>query len=435
MGSALPYIRRSSSSNSADGAPIGYPARLMKRSPPKNAFYAQSGGVTAVINASASGLLETARKYPNRIAKVYAGRHGILGALTEDPIDPSKESAATIRGLRHTPGGAFGSARYKLAGIDKNRAQYERLIDIFRAHDIGYFFYNGGNDSMDTAQKVSEIAVQMAVPLICIGIPKTVDNDLPVTDCCPGFGSAAKYIAVSTREAALDVASMARTSTKVFVLEVMGRHAGWMAAAGGLSAEKTGDAPHIILFPEIAFDRARFLAKVRSTVEKRGYCVVVVSEGVRDAGGKFLAEAGTKDAFGHSQLGGVGPVVAQMTQEAFGYKFHWAVADYLQRSARHIASKVDVEQAYAVGKAAVEFALAGKNAVMPVIVRKSAKPYRWGIGEAPLTAVANQEKKVPRNFISADGFGITGPCRRYLLPLIGGEAYPPYRDGLPRYAA
>jgi 6-phosphofructokinase len=400
----------------------------------RHAFYAQSGGVTAVINASACGLIETARRHRGRIGKVYAGRDGIIGALTEDLIDTSKESRAAIGALRYTPGGAFGSARYKLAGLDKNRAQYERLIDIFRAHDIGYFFYNGGNDSMDTAQKVSEIAVQMAVPLICIGIPKTVDNDLPVTDCCPGFGSAAKYIAVSTREAALDVASMARTSTKVFVLEVMGRHAGWMAAAGGLSAEKPGDAPHIILFPEITFDRARFLAKVRATVEKRGYCVVVVSEGVRDADGKFLAEAGTKDAFGHSQLGGVGPVVAQMTQEAFGYKFHWAVADYLQRSARHIASKVDVEQAYAVGKAAVEFALAGKNAVMPVIVRKSAKPYRWGIGEAPLTAVANQEKKVPRNFITADGFGITAACRVYLEPLIGGEDYPPYRNGLPAYA-
>jgi ATP-dependent phosphofructokinase / diphosphate-dependent phosphofructokinase len=399
-----------------------------------NAFYAQSGGVTAVINASACGLIETARRHRGRIGKVYAGRDGIIGALTEDLIDTSKESRAAISALRYTPGGAFGSARYKLAGLDKNRAQYERLIDIFRAHDIGYFFYNGGNDSMDTAQKVSEIAIQMAVPLTCIGIPKTVDNDLPVTDCCPGFGSAAKYIAVSTREAALDVASMARTSTKVFVLEVMGRHAGWMAAAGGLSAEKPGDAPHIILFPEITFDRARFLAKVRATVEKRGYCVVVVSEGVRAADGKFLAEAGTKDAFGHSQLGGVGPVVAQMTQEAFGYKFHWAVADYLQRSARHIASKVDVEQAYAVGKAAVEFALAGKNAVMPVIVRKSAKPYRWGIGEAPLTAVANQEKKVPRNFISADGFGITAACRSYLAPLIGGEDYPPYRNGLPAYA-
>src|ERR1700761_7706012 len=399
----------------------------------KNAFYAQSGGVTAVINASACGVIETARRHPNKIGKVYAGRHGILGALTEDMIDCGMESKATIAALRYTPGGAFGSARYKLAGLEKNRAQYERLIDIFRAHDIGYFFYNGGNDSMDTAQKVSEIAVQMDYPIICVGIPKTIDNDLPLTDCCPGFGSAAKYIAVSTKEAAMDVASMARTSTKVFVLEVMGRHAGWMAAAGGLAGEKAGDAPHIILFPEIAFDKTKFLAKVKDTVEKRGYCVVVVSEGVKDTEGKFLAEAGGKDAFGHAQLGGVGPVVAQMTQQAFGYKFHWAVADYLQRSARHIASKVDVDQAYAVGKAAVELALQGKNAVMPVIVRKSSKPYRWSIGEAPLAAVANQEKKLPREFITADGFGITAACRRYLLPLIGGEGYPPYRNGLPAY--
>jgi 6-phosphofructokinase 1 len=378
-------------------------------------------------------LIETARKHRDRIGKVYAGRHGIVGALTEDLIDTSKESPAAIRALRHTPAGAFGSARYKLAGIDKNRAQYERLIDVFRAHDIGYFFYNGGNDSMDTAHKVSEIGVQLGYPVTCIGIPKTVDNDLAFTDCCPGFGSAAKYIAVSTREAALDVRSMARTSTKVFVLEVMGRHAGWIAAAGGLAGNKRGDAPHIILFPEIAFDRTMFLNKVKSCVTAYGYCVIVVSEGVRSADGQFLAEAGTKDAFGHSQLGGVGPVVAQMTQEAFGYKYHWAVADYLQRSARHIASKVDVEQAYAVGKAALQFALQGKNAVMPTIVRESSVPYRWSIGEAPLAAIANREKKVPRNFITADGFGITAACRRYLLPLIGGEDYPPYRAGLPDY--
>lgn len=402
---------------------------------PKNAFYAQSGGVSAVINASACGLIEAARKHRDRIGKVYAGRHGIIGALTEDMIDTSKESAAAISGLRHTPGGAFGSARYKLAGIDKNRAQYERLIAVFRAHDIGYFFYNGGNDSMDTAHKVSEIGMQLGYPITCIGIPKTVDNDLPITDCCPGFGSAAKYIAVSTREAALDVLSMARTSTKVFVLEVMGRHAGWIAAAGGLAGEKSGDAPHIILFPEITFDRTQFLSKVKTCVDKFGYCVIVVSEGVRSADGKFLAEAGTRDAFGHAQLGGVGPVVAQMTQEAFGYKFHWAVADYLQRSARHVASKVDVEQAYAVGKAALQFALQGKNAVMPIIVRKSSTPYRWSIGEAPLSAVANQEKKVPRNFITADGFGITPACRRYLKPLISGEDYPPYSGGLPAYVS
>ena len=401
----------------------------------KNAFYAQSGGVTAVINASACGVIETARRHSDKFGRVFAGRHGIIGALTEDLIDTSKESRATITALRHTPGGAFGSARYKLASIEKNRAQYERLIEVFRAHEIGYFFYNGGNDSMDTAEKVSQIAAQMDYPLQSIGIPKTVDNDLTVTDCCPGFGSVAKYIAISTREAALDVASMARTSTKVFVLEVMGRHAGWIAAAGGLAGEKSGDAPHIILFPEIAFDKDAFLNKVRASVEKRGFCVVVVSEGVRDADGKFLAEAGTKDAFGHAQLGGAGPVVAQMTQTAFGYKYHWAVADYLQRAAAHIASKVDVDQAYAVGRAAVEFALKGKNAVMPVIVRKSDKPYRWSIGEAPLSAVANREKTVPRSFITPDGFGITSACRRYLLPLINGEGYPPYRHGMPVYAA
>jgi len=405
----------------------------MQHSARKNALYAQSGGVSAVINASACGLIETARKHRDRIGKVYAGRHGIIGALTEDLIDTSKESPAAIRALRHTPAGAFGSARYKLAGIDKSRAQYERLIEVFRAHDIGYFFYNGGNDSMDTAHKVSEIGVQLGYPVTCIGIPKTVDNDLAFTDCCPGFGSAAKYIAVATREAALDVKSMARTSTKVFVLEVMGRHAGWIAAAGGLAGTKRGDAPHIILFPEIPFDRTSFLNKVKYCVTTYGYCVIVVSEGVRSADGQFLAEAGTKDAFGHSQLRGVGPVVAQMTQEAFGYKYHWAVADYLQRSARHIASKVDVEQAYAVGKAAVQFALAGKNAVMPIIVRRSSVPYRWSIGEAPLSAIANREKKVPRNYITADGFGITAACRRYLLPLIAGEDYPPYHAGLPAY--
>ncbi len=409
------------------------PRRTGRRRPP-NAFYAQSGGVSAVINASACGVIETARRNRHRIGRLYAGRDGIIGALTEDLIDTGRESASTISALRHTPGGAFGSARYKLAGIDKNRAQYERLIEVFRAHDIGYFFYNGGNDSMDTAQKVSEIGAALSYPIVCVGVPKTVDNDLPLTDCCPGFGSAAKYIAVSTREAALDVASMARTSTKVFVLEVMGRHAGWIAAAGGLAGAKPAEAPHIILFPEIAFDKTKFLARVQLCVERYGYCVIVVSEGVRDSAGHFLAEAGSVDAFGHSQLGGVGPVVAQMTKDAFGYKFHWAVADYLQRSARHIASAVDVEQAYAVGRAAVEFALAGRNAVMPIIVRKSARPYRWSIGSAPLAAVANREKKLPRNFISGDGFGITAACRRYLLPLIGGEDYPPYRDGLPVYA-
>jgi 6-phosphofructokinase 1 len=400
---------------------------------PRNAFYAQSGGVTAVINASAAGVIDTARKHRKHIGKVYAGRHGIIGGLTEDLIDTSAESAATIKGLRYTPAGAFGSARFKLKGIEQNRAEYERLIEVFKAHDIGYFFYNGGNDSMDTALKVSQIGEALGYPITCIGIPKTVDNDLPLTDCCPGFGSVAKYIAVSTREAALDVASMARTSTRIFVLEVMGRNAGWIAAAGGLAGEKAGDPPQIILFPEIAFDKDAFLAKVKQSVETNGYCVIVVSEGTKSPDGRFLAEAGTRDAFGHAQLGGVGPVIAQMVKEALGYKYHWAVADYLQRAARHIASKTDVEQAYAVGKAAVEFAVKGMHAVMPAIIRKSSKPYRWRIEPVPLSAVANVEKKVPREFITADGFGITAACRRYLEPLIAGEDYPPFTKGLPAY--
>ncbi|MDE2233935.1 MAG: 6-phosphofructokinase [Gammaproteobacteria bacterium] len=399
----------------------------------RNAFYAQSGGVTAVINASACGVIETARRNQRRMGKVFAGRNGIIGALTEDLIDTSKESASAIAALRHTPGGAFGSCRYKLKGLEENRLQYQRLIEVFRAHDIGYFFYNGGGDSADTCLKISQLSAKLGYPVQAIHVPKTVDNDLAVTDCSPGFGSVAKYVAVSIREAALDVASMALTSTKVFVLEVMGRHAGWIAAAGGLAQESAGDAPHIILFPEIPFDQQAFLTKVRDSHDRFGYCVIVVSEGVRDADGHFLAEAGTRDAFGHAQLGGVAPYIAHLVKDKLNYKYHWAVSDYLQRAARHIASKLDVAQSYAVGKAAVELALKGRNAVMPTIVRKSNRPYRWGIGVAALADVANQEKFMPRDFITKDGFGITAKARRYLAPLIQGEDYPPYRQGLPRY--
>jgi ATP-dependent phosphofructokinase / diphosphate-dependent phosphofructokinase len=399
----------------------------------RNAFYAQSGGVTAVINATACGLIETARSHPDKIGAVYAGRHGIIGALTEDLIDTSRESPDAIAALRHTPAGAFGSCRYKLKGLEQNRAEYERLIDVFRAHDIGYFFYNGGGDSQDTCYKITQMAPSVCYPLTCIGIPKTVDNDLPITDTCPGFGSVAKYVAVSVREAAFDVASMAKTSTKVFIMEVMGRHAGWIAAAAGLAQEHPGDAPHLILFPEIPFDEPRFLERVKEAVEREGYCVIVASEGIKNAAGGFLSEAGTRDAFGHAQLGGVAPVLARIVKEALGYKYHWAVADYLQRAARHIASKTDVEQAYALGRAAVELAIAGKNAVMPIIVRKSDSPYVWAIGEARLSEVANVEKKMPREYIGEDGYGITAACRRYLAPLIQGEDYPPYENGLPRY--
>ena len=399
----------------------------------KNAFYAQSGGVTAVINASACAVIETARKYPKKIGRVYAGRNGIIGALKEDLIDTSKETRSAIRGLLTTPSGAFGSCRHKLKSLEENRAEYERLIEVFKAHNIGYFFYNGGGDSADTCLKVSELSKTMGYPLQAIHIPKTIDNDLPHTDNCPGFGSVAKYVAISTKEAAMDVKSMCETSTKVFILEVMGRHAGWIAAAAGLAKENKNDAPHIILFPEITFDKKNFLKKVATTVKLNGHCVIVASEGARYVDGTFLADSGTRDAFGHAQLGGLAPTLAQMIKTELGYKFHWAVADYLQRAARHIASKTDVEQAYSVGEMAVEFALEGKNSVMPSIVRKNTKRYKWSIGEVSLNRVANKEKMLPRNFISKDGYGITKRAIEYLQPLIEGEAYPNYRKGLPSY--
>lgn len=399
----------------------------------KNAFYAQSGGVTAVINASACGVIETARQHPDKIAKLYAGRNGIIGALTEDLIDTSLESEADIAGLRYTPSGAFGSCRFKLKGLDESKAEYERLIEVFKAHNIAYFFYNGGGDSADTCHKVSQISEKMGFPIQAIHVPKTVDNDLPITDVCPGFGSVAKYIAISTREASYDVCSMAKTSTKVFVLEVMGRHAGWIAAAGGLAADGDNDIPILILFPEVEFNQDAFISKVKEKVETHGYCSIVVSEGAHWPDGKFLAEQGTQDAFGHAQLGGAAPVVANMIKDALGYKYHWAVADYLQRAARHIASKTDVDQAYALGKAAVEMAIAGENAVMPIVNRISDEPYVWEIGKARLEDVANVEKMMPKEFITEDGFGITEACRRYLSPLIEGEDYPPYEKGLPKY--
>jgi 6-phosphofructokinase 1 len=400
---------------------------------PQNAFYAQSGGVTAVINASAAGVIETARQHKAKIGKVYAGRHGILGALTEDLIDTSQESAAAIARLKHTPAGAFGSARYQLPGFAETRAPYDRLLEVFQAHHIGYFFYNGGGDSADTCLKVAQVAEQLGYPLVVVHIPKTVDNDLPITDCCPGFGSVAKYVATSIREAAFDVASMAKTSTRVFILEVMGRHAGWITAACGLAAEHEGEAPHILLFPEIPYEDETFLARVEAVVQQHGYCVIGVSEGLRHPDGRFLAASGWQDAFGHTQLGGVAPVIAHRIRANLQLPYHWAVADYLQRAARHIASKTDVEQAYAVGKAAVEFAIQGQSGIMPTIVRVSNQPYTWTIGMAPLEDVANQEKKMPREFISADGFHITRACRTYLVPLIQGEDYPPFKNGLPDY--
>ncbi len=399
-----------------------------------NLLYAQSGGVTPVINATAGAVIERARRHPERVRRVYAAADGILGALNERLIDTTQVSDQAIAALSHTPGGAFGSCRYKLKDFRTARAEYERLITVFAVHEIRYFLYNGGGDSADTAHKIATFAAQVGYPLCCIGVPKTIDNDLPLTDVSPGFPTVAKYVAVATLEASLDVKSMASSSTKVFVLEVMGRHAGWIAAAAGVVRRRKGDPPHLILFPEIPFDEAAFLAQVKASVERCGYCTIVVSEGVKDRDGRFLSEAGSRDAFGHAQLGGVGPRIASLVKERLGYKYHWAVADYLQRSARHLASKVDVEQARAVGEAAVEYALAGQTAVMPVIKRLAGEPYRWCVESAPLGRIANREKKLPRSYISRDGFGITPACRRYLAPLIAGEDYPPYTpDGLPDY--
>lgn len=400
----------------------------------KNVLYAQSGGVTPVINATACGVIETARANRGKIGKVFAGKDGIIGVLREELIDTSKERKADIAALRHTPGGAFGSCRYKLKGIEENQREYERLIEVFKAHDIGVFLYNGGGDSSDTAYKVSQIGKKLGFPVQCLGVPKTIDNDLPITDNCPGFGSVAKYVAVSIMEASLDVESMASSSTKVFILEVMGRHAGWIAAAGGLAQREAGDPPHVILFPEVVFDEKAFLAKVDKAVKTHGYCSVVVSEGVRDAKGKFLSDSGVRDAFGHAQLGGVAPVIANLVKAKLGYKYHWAVSDYLQRSARHVASKTDVDQAYAMGEAAIKLALQGKSGVMPIIERVSDEPYKWKAGEAQLSRMANREKMMPKKFISKDGMGITAAARRYLAPLIRGEDYPPYdKAGLPKY--
>lgn len=398
-----------------------------------NAFYAQSGGVTPVINASAAGVIQTAAKHPDRIGKVYAGQDGIIGALTENLIDTSLENPADIEALKYTPAGAFGSCRYKLKSIEDFKLQYERLIEVFKAHDIRYFFYNGGGDSQDTSHKVSQISESMGYPITCVGIPKTIDNDLPFTDCSPGFGSVAKYVATSILEGSMDVESMCSSSTKVFVMEVMGRHAGWIAAASGLAADERGLGPDVILFPEVKFDQQAFLDKVSSTVERKGFCSVVVSEGVSYPDGKFLSDSGVRDAFGHAQLGGVAPVVTNIIKENLSLKCHWAVCDYLQRAARHIGSKTDVDQAYALGEAAVELALAGQNAVMPTIVRKQSEPYIWEIGTAELAKVANVEQAMPEDYISEGGFFITEKCREYLSPLIQGEDFPPFKNGLPSY--
>ncbi len=400
----------------------------------QNAIYAQSGGVTSVINASACGVITACRENTDKIGTLYAAENGILGVLNEQLIDTTHENMEDIKKLRHTPGGAFGSCRYKLKGLGQNRLEYERLIEVFRAYNIGYFFYNGGNDSADTCLKVSQIATELGYPIKAVHIPKTVDNDLVVTDNCPGFGSVAKYIATSICEAGFDLESMSLTSTKVFILEVMGRNSGWIAASSGLASNSDDKAPHIILFPEIVFDEDLFIAKIEDTVKRYGYCVVAVSEGIKDKNGELIsASRQAIDDFGHRQLGGVAPIIAGIVRQRLNLKYHWAVADYLQRSARHLSSKVDVEQAYLVGYTGVKLALNGHNAIMPYIKRVSQSPYVWEVDHAPLSEIANKEKYMPRDFISEDGFHITNKCREYLLPLIQGEDFPPFVNGLPDY--
>lgn len=399
----------------------------------RNAVYAQSGGVTSVINASAYGLIQAARK-SRAIDAVFAGLDGINGVLEENLIDLAQEAPQEIEALRHTPAGAFGSCRKKLQDVEKNAVEFRRIIEVFAAHDVHFFFYNGGNDSMDTVAKLSGFAKRQGYPLQVIGIPKTIDNDLPVTDNCPGFGSVAKYNAVSMMEAGLDTASMSKDSTKVFVLETMGRHAGWIAAATGLASRAPDEGPHLILLPEVPFDPNKFCAAVTAAVKKNGYCAVTVSEGLQDEKGNFLSEMGTKDAFGHTQLGGVGTYIQELVKRELKLKVHGAVLDYCQRSARHLASKVDVEQATACGAKAVELAEQGLTGVLPVIRRDSQSPYRWSLTHTDAENIANQEKLLPKDYIREDGYHITDKFREYCAPLIQGEDYPPYEGGLPRYA-
>ncbi|MBH44686.1 MAG: 6-phosphofructokinase [Gammaproteobacteria bacterium] len=396
----------------------------------KNIFYAQSGGVTPVINATASGIINSYLKNKKYFGKFFAGKNGIIGALNEELIDVEKENINQIKLLKSTPGGAFGSCRLKL----KSPREFQRILDVFKAHNIGYFFYNGGGDSQDTTNKLNEYCKSQNYSLVCIGLPKTIDNDLSVTDNCPGFGSVAKYIAVSTYEASLDVQSMCQSSTKVFLLEVMGRHAGWLAASSGVLKSNKKDAPHIILFPEKTFVQESFLKKVKNTVNENGYCVIVASEGIKNSKNQFISDSGGKDSFGHAQLGGVAPILASLINKSLKYKVHWSVADYLQRAARHVASKIDVQQAYTLGMEAIKYAKIKKSGIMLTIDSKKSKKYSWSIGYTDLKNVANKEKRLPKKYISNDGYAITQSCRQYISNLINGEDYPKYKNGLPLYS-
>ena len=396
----------------------------------KNAFYAQSGGVTSVINCSAYGVISKFKKDFSG-SNIYASKNGIVGLLEGELYDLS-ETKKPFQNLLDMPGGIFGSCRYKLPNLD-DEAFYKNLFVQLEKINIGYFFYNGGNDSADTCLKVAKAAEKYGYDLKAIAVPKTIDNDLAVTDNCPGFGSVAKYVAISAKEASLDIKSMCKTSTKVFVLEVMGRHAGWIAAAGELANNNEQTFVHKILLPEISFDEERFLSGVEQDVSEYGYSVIVASEGLKNKNGELYASSTEKDSFGHSQLGGLAPKIASLITNKLNLKNHWSVADYLQRSARHISSLTDIKQAVAVGEAAVKLAAEGKSGVMPIIKRISNSPYEWVISEGDLNQIANEEKTLPKNFISNDGFGITEAGRNYLQPLIEGESFPKFSNGTPLY--
>ena len=396
-----------------------------------NALYAQSGGMTAVINATACGVIETARRYPKQIGTVYAACNGILGVLREELVDTVCLGPGELIGMRQTPGGVFGSCRFDLDDETDNRAQYDRLFEVFTAYGIGTFFYNGGNGSMHTALQIDRAARARGFELSVIGVPKTVDNDIVGSDCCPGYGSAIKYLASSMREASIDLASMSSRRGRVFVLEVMGRNAGWLAAGCGLAADRPEAAPQLILVPEVRYDKARFLAAVKAQVERQGHCSIVAAEGVLDGDGSALAQVGSDGRY--VQLGGSGSVVAGHVQQELGYKAHCAVTDYLQRAARHLASATDDAQAYAVGAAAVEAAVAGESSVTTAVERLSTSPYCWRVGTVALEQVANLERLLPAEFIREDGMHVTPAFREWALPLIAGEATPSFLDGLPRY--
>jgi 6-phosphofructokinase 1 len=393
-------------------------------------LYAQAGGVTAVINASAAAVIEAARARASEHGGVLAARNGVLGLLAEELVDTAALDVDDLALLRQTPGGYFGSCRFDLDDPQTNPRQFDRIFEVLAAHDVGAFLYNGGNGSMDAVLKLSQAARERGYPLVCVGVPKTVDNDLLETDCCPGFGSAAKYIATAMLEAGRDVEAMASRRGRVFVMEVMGRNAGWLAAASALAARNPDEAPHIVLLPELPFDEGRFLRKVKACVTRLGYCAITAAEGIRTADGRALMEQG-RDALGHVQLGGVGQWLARLIHRHLAYKHHWAVPDYLQRAAGHLASATDLAQAEAVGRAAVDCALDGRDAVMPAIHRLGDAPYRWEVRPVGLEGIANLERQLPPGFIAEDGFGISAAGRRYFAPLIEGEPAVRYAAGLP----